>query len=193
MRARIRIHQILEIASTEDRTSKLFDLFILSLVALNVVAVIVETMEPIRVRFAAELGLFEAFSVAVFSVEYLLRLWSCTADPRYPGAIAGRMRFAVTPLALVDLLAILPAYLPFVGIDLRQLRVLRLFRLLRVAKLVRYSRSLRVIARVFVTRRGELLSTVALMVVLLIVSASLLYFAERGAQPETFNDDHFTG
>ena len=68
----------------------------------------------------------------------------------------GASRFAVTPLAVIDLLAILPFYVPFVGIDLRFVRAVRLFRVFRIAKLGRYSHAVRTIGRVLLAKKEEL-------------------------------------
>lgn len=187
MHAKARAWKILEVAASDDGASRGFDVFILLLITLNVLAVVLETVRPLHQQFAHVFTFFETFSVAVFSVEYVLRLWACTADPRFAPPIQGRLRFAFTPMALVDLLAIVPAFLPFLGFDLRQLRALRLLRLLRVAKLGRYSRSIQLIGKVIVKRRGELVSTIVVMALLLILSSSALYFAEHQAQPETFS------
>lgn len=136
---------------------------------------------------SAGLRYFEVFSVAVFTVEYLARLWVCTLDPRYGGAVRGRLRYARTPLAVIDLLAILPFYLPFfVAMDLRYLRALRLFRLFRILKMARYSVSLAIMARVVVRSREELLSTLFSAAVLLVIAASLMYHVEHDAQPGLF-------
>ncbi|MEX2121639.1 MAG: ion transporter [Pirellulales bacterium] len=78
----------------------------------NIAAFVLETVEPIHSAAPAFFRWFEIASVAVFTVEYLLRLWSCTASPNYADSL-GRLRFALTPMAIVDLLAILPFYLPF--------------------------------------------------------------------------------
>ena len=69
-------------------------------------------MEPVYSLSPAAFRWFEQISLIIFSIEYVLRLWSCTADPRYPRPILGRLRFFTTPLALIDLLVILPLYLP---------------------------------------------------------------------------------
>jgi hypothetical protein len=73
-----------------------------------------------------------------FTVEYLARLWSSVVDPKYESSLRGRIKFALTPLAIIDLLAILPFYLIFLGIDLRVIRIVRLLRIARIAKLGRY-------------------------------------------------------
>ena len=109
-----RIYELLEVSHPDDTASRFTDLFLFVLIALNVVAVIVETVEDLATQYAPIFLFFEVFSVAVFSVEYVLRLWTCVADRRYAHPITGRLRFAGSWHAVIDLLAILPFYLPYV-------------------------------------------------------------------------------
>src|SRR5438093_12549625 len=113
------------------------------LIALNVVAVIVETVQSIHERYRSAFDLFEAVSFAIFTVEYLLRVWSVCEDPAFAHPVWGRLRYLASPWALIDLIAILPSFLPLAslvgGADLRFLRVLRFFRLFRVLQLRRES------------------------------------------------------
>ena len=183
---RRRVWEIVEIARPGDDPSRAFDVAIRVLIALNVVAVVVETIPAVEAAVGPWLHAFDLGSVLVFSVEYLLRVWSAREDPRYPRPILGRLRFAVTPLALVDLLAVIPFWLPFLGIDLRILRGARLFRLFRILKIVRYSRALQTFGRVFRRKAEELVLTFALVGFLLLIASLLLYYVEHEAQPETF-------
>ncbi len=170
-----------------DEDSKYFDPFIMGLIFLNVAAVVLETVDWIYLRYAFIFGAFEIFSVAVFTVEYTLRVWSCTANPDFKDPVRGRLSFMVTPLALIDLMAVLPFYLPFVFADLRFMRALRLFRLFRVLKLARYSDSLKTFADVLRLKKEELLLMFFAIVILLVVSSSLMYDAEHEAQPDAFS------
>jgi voltage-gated potassium channel len=183
-----RAWQILDVARPGDAVSRAFDFFILTLVLLNVIAVILETVEPLGARYAAAFRRFEVFSVAVFTVEYLARLWSCVSRPEYARPVAGRLRFALRPMSLVDLLAVLPFYLEFVWVDLRFVRVLRLLRIFRVAKLGRYSSSVGLLGRVVRKNKEELVVTFALMALLVVLASSCMYFAEHEAQPDKFPD-----
>ena len=119
---RERLHSLLE-GPEEGATGLWLRLAIQVLIILNVAAVIAETVEPVGLRYADWFRGFELLSVGLFTIEYLTRLGVCTADPGYRRPIIGRLRWAITPLAIVDLLAILPAYLPLLfGVDLRGIR-----------------------------------------------------------------------
>ncbi len=122
--------------------------------------------------------------MAVFTAEYALRLWSGPAGG-WRG-LRGRLRLAARPLLVIDLLAILPAYLTFLGVDLRVLRMARMVRLARLAKLARYSVALRLLGRGLWERREELVVTALVGVFALFVAAALMYYAEHDAQPEVF-------
>jgi voltage-gated potassium channel len=90
-------------------------------------------------------------------------------------------------MSIIDLLAILPAYLPLIGVDLRFIRVLRLMRLARALKLGRYSDAIGVLSNVLRRRRDELAVMVMVLAILLVLSSGLIYYAEHDAQPEAFS------
>lgn len=169
-----------------DPWSQRFDVGIMVLIVLSVIGVMLESVPIVRESFGQPLFVFEVVAVLIFTVEYIGRLWTCTLDKRFAGALTGRLRWASTPLAMIDLLAILPFYVPFLGVDARFLRVLRLLRILRLAKLQRYMQSLNLLGKVWQTRRHEILMTTVLMLFILIIAASLMYYAERLAQPDAF-------
>lgn len=182
-----RTYQIIERVDENDREGYAFDLFIMALIVLNVAAVLLESVESVAAPLRDFFYAFEMFSVVVFSAEYILRLWSVTADPRYAGAVRGRLRYALTPLALIDLLAILPFYLQFLALDLRFVRSLRLFRLLRIFKLARYSSSMRTLGNVLRAKKEELIVTLFVVLILLVFAASAMYYAEHDEQPDKFS------
>lgn len=183
-----RIYELLEVAHPDDTASRVTDLFLFILIALNVVAVIVETVDELAMQYAVVFAYFEFFSVAVFSLEYVLRLWTCTVDKRYARPISGRIRFAGSWHAVVDILAILPFYLPmFLPLDLRIIRALRFFRLLRFLKLSRYSESMRIFGKVLHSERSELMVALFVAGVLLVLGSSFLYLVEHEAQPDKFS------
>ena len=185
--ARRRVWQIVENARPGDVAGRRFELFILALIALNVAAVVLESVAYVEERFGAAFVVFEACSVLVFVGEYAARLWSCVEDPRSRGAVRERLRFIVRPLALVDLMAIAPFFATMGTADMRVLRALRLLRLVRLLKLGRYLAALTVLQRVVYAKRAELVMSSALTSVLLIVASSIIYFAEYEAQPDKFS------
>lgn len=181
---KIRIYGIIQ---PGDEDSRSFEYFIMGLIVLNVMAVVLDTVNWIYVRYSTFFHVFEAFSIAVFSLEYILRVWTCTVDPRFRHPVKGRFHYMITPLAIIDLLAVLPFYLYFILPDMRFLRVVRLFRLFRVLKLARYSEALQTFFDVLKLKKEEMVIMVFTILILLIIFSSLLYEAEHAAQPEAFS------
>jgi voltage-gated potassium channel len=185
-RIKNRTWELLSTAKHGDLPAVFFQWFMLILIFLNVIAVILSTVQSINKEFSQFFGWFETFSVIIFSLEYLLRLWSCTSEPGR-GPVWGRIKFAFYPMSIIDLLSVLPFYLPLVGIDLRFLRIMRLFRIFRIAKVGRYYNSLNLMRNVFADKKEEIVLSATIMGALLVISASLLYFLENEAQPKAFS------
>mgnify|MGYP001269008397 FL=1 len=184
--AKLRVQEVLT-GVAADTFGRVVMFSLIGLILLNVLAVMAESVAWIKADYGSWLSGFETFSVTVFVVEYMLRIWSCTANRRFRGVVRGRIRFALTPLAIVDLLAVLPTLLLWVGVDLRFLRLIRLARLMRLAKLGRYSRALQAIWQVVRGKRAELLMALMWMAVILVMASSLMYMAENEQQPEAFS------
>lgn len=184
-----RIYHLLQVAGQRDNRSRIVDFFLIALIFVNVLAVVLESIESLASEYSGLFLWFEIFSVAVFTGEYILRIWSCTVHADYKHPFTGRVRFALTPLILVDLIAVLPFYLPMLlPIDMRILRTLRLIRLLRVFKLNRYFGALSLLGTVFKSKKDELLVGLSIMLTLLFIASVLMYFCERDVQPETFSN-----
>lgn len=183
-----RIFEILEVSRADDRISRTVDRFLIVLILLNVLAGILHSIRWMYEANAALFDYFETVSVAIFTLEYVTRVWCVTSHsrPRYQHPIMGRLRHMMTPYALIDLAAILPFLLhAAIGIDLRVLRALRLLRLL---KLTRYYSAWQTLAAVFTAQRQSFLMSGFLMGILLVLSASFMYAIEHEAQPEKFAD-----
>ena len=181
-----RVYEALS-GSPASKVAKVVSVSLMALILLNVLAVVAESVESIRLQYKDCLAGFEVFSVAVFNLEYVLRIWSCTSVPRFLHPFTGRLRYLFTPLAIVDLLAILPAILMWTGVDLRVLRILRLVRMFRLAKLGRYSRTLQTMVNIVRHKREELALSVMLMLTMLVIASSLMYTVENAEQPEAFS------
>ncbi|MGF1470444.1 MAG: ion transporter [Rubrobacteraceae bacterium] len=183
-----RTFEILQPGGAGDPQSRAFDFIIIGLILANVVTAILLSVDSVAdSRYGTYLFVFELLSLLVFTEEYLVRLWACTVDERYSRPVWGRIRFAFTPLALIDLIAISPLYLllifPGLGASAEALLMLRL---LRLFKMFRYSRSVKVFAGVVKSRREELVAAFSFTIFLLIFSSILMFFVEHQAQPEAF-------
>lgn len=170
------------------RAGRYVDWAIILLIVGNVLAVALETVPALEAAYGPYFTAFEVLSVAVFTVEYLGRIWTAPENPGYEAPITGRLRYGSRPILVVDLLAILPFYAAgFVAVDLRMLRAFRLIRFLRLLKIARYSRSLQVLLRVLRRKKADLLIAVAANLVILTVASSLMYFVEHEVQPTEFS------
>lgn len=182
---RRRTWEVLEVGAEGDSLSRTIDIMIMTLVFGNVLAVVLASVESISQPYHDLFVAFEKVSVAAFSAEFLLRIWSVadSADT-HASHSRKRIRYLFSPMAIVDILAIAPFYLSaFFSLDLRFLRILRL---LRIVKLTRYSSALGRIAEVFQLQRSALAAALFLMSVAIVLSASVVYVAEHRAQPEGF-------
>jgi voltage-gated potassium channel len=182
-----RLYDIFEKDLPDDKVGKVIDNLVFFTIMINIVAVILESVAEIKEQHAMLFWRIETVSVVLFTVEYLIRVWVCDINEKYRG-FWGRIKYILTPMALVDLFAILPFYLPlFFRFDLRFLRVLRMLRLLRVFKLGRYSSALRTLSRVLYSKREELFITLVVVFILLVVASSVMYYVESEAQPKAFS------
>ena len=158
---------------------------LIALIIGNVAAVLLESVNEFYQLYKPYFDIFENLSIMIFSGEYLLRLWSIVEQEPQEAVWKQRIRWMKSGGAIIDLLAILPAYLNFiVPIDLRFLRVLRLVRLL---KLTRYFVSLQILLRVIQREKGSFQAVIFILVIMIVMTASAIYVVENKAQPEAFS------
>lgn len=183
-----KVHILLHPELGDTRWDKILNAFIIVLIILNVAAVMIETVQPIHDKYADFFHIFDMVSVFIFTIEYILRVWSCNHDPKYQHSFHGRLRYMLSTEALIDLVAILPFYIHVVvGLDLRVLRILRLLRFFRLFRLTAYMKSAKIVRNVFKSRANELRLSFVLIAFVIIIAACLLYFAEHEAQPKVFS------
>ncbi len=186
---RQKVYAILEGGQGAGRLSIVFDILLVVLIVTNVVAGMLETVPEINNVYGDYFDDFEAVSIAIFSIEYLTRVWSAIEDPRFrgSGSFWGRLRFALQPVALIDFLAIGPSV---VGLFFGSwdLRVLRVFRLLRILKIVRYSPALTTLTDVIVAEWRALVGTLLLLICVMILSAEAMYLIEGTVNPKSFGN-----
>ena len=182
-----RVYEIIEKGKAGDQASRVFDICIVTLIILNVTAIILGSIEEINVHLELPFRIFEIVSVIFFTIEYLLRIWTSKLKTGASNSLAAFLKYIITPMAIIDLLAILPFYLPLlIPLDLRFVRVLRLTRLLRIFKIQRYARSLNLIGKVLKNKKEQLLVTIFITVILIIFSSTLMYYIENDVQPAAF-------
>lgn len=180
-----RTMEILDKGEDGDRASIWCDRVITLMVVLNVIAVVLETVPAIEMEKHAVFVTFEIFSIAFFTVEFLLRLWSAGARFGEGRAWQGRRAYLLSFSGIVDLVAILPFYLQFLfpGLDLRVLRILRLVRLL---KLSHYSTAIEDLVEAVRAERRAFGATLYLLSIALTLTSALMFYAEGEVQPEKF-------
>lgn len=185
LRWRQRLFQVLEQEKTRG-PARLIKASLMALILINVVAVVLESDPIIFSRYERFFTTLELFSLAVFTIEYLLRVWVAVESPdrRFQRPIKGRLRYMLTPMAIVDLLAVAPVW--FGILMYRDLMILRGFRLIRVFKLTRYSRSMDLMVTVLKQEKGTLASAFFILSMLIIMAAAGIHMVEGAHQPEAF-------
>jgi voltage-gated potassium channel len=168
-----KVSDILETSEPKKDIGGFFYWFLIALIILNIGAVIAGSHNDFAIKFKQPLNVFEIFSISIFTIEYILRLW--TAPIKYKKSKHPYLAFIKSGMGIIDLLSILPFF-----------RFLRLFRLLRVFKLYRYNNSMSTIGQVLNKEKDKLLSTFVIIVILLFFASSAMYYIENAAQPDKF-------
>ena len=163
-----------------------FDLFIIVWVVLSVISVLLETVESVHYILAMEFAVLDSVAVAIFTTEYLMRMYSCVEDPRFQSAYAGRARYGFTPGAVIDALAVTPFFLEALLHHLFDLRFLRIFRMLRLLKLTRFSDATKLVWDGIKREAGTIGASFFVLLLVIILCGSLGYLLEHTAQPDKF-------
>ena len=182
---RKKIWVLLEPAKENDVLSKFVDIFLLVLIFLNVLMVILETVDDLFLQYNKLFRIFEYFSVLIFSLEYVGRIWSCVEDKHFTNNLRVRIKYLFSFSSLIDLIAIAPSLLAFIfpSVDLRFIRVLRIFRFLKFS---RYSSSINNLLTVIWNQRKSFGAAFFILFIMLIIASSGMYLVEKDAQPEKF-------
>ena len=186
---RRKVYQSLSVSRSKHHSRALdVNLFIFGLILLNSLAIVLYSVPSIRALPGCEEYFYaiEAFSVSLFTLEYLLRLWSCVEDPRYRHPVKGRIRFVFTAWSLIDLLAIVPFYLTFFTTGFGLIRILRILRLIRLLRFSRYSQALLMIRRAIEYTKEELILSFSFVLFAVLIASSIIYYLEYPEQPELF-------
>ncbi len=167
---------------------KLLGIFILLLILLNLSVSILESDAEWGLGYRHLLAQFEMLSLGIFGFEYLLRLWSCVENDRYRRPILGRIKWALSPMGIIDLMVFLPFVLSiYFPADLRPLRAFRLIRIFLILKMGNFASSVSEMIEVITNKKEELIVMLSIGLILLLVSASVVFYFENPAQPAVFS------
>jgi voltage-gated potassium channel len=177
---RHRAYLILEGGRSGGFFGHVVEAILITLIVSNVLAYTLQSIPSVDAQFYTAFLWLERVSVAIFTIEYFLRLWTAPEDPTTTrGRYLSRINFALRPMMIIDFLSIAPAYValfvPFVD-----LRFLRLIRLLRLLKIARYSPALSTLAQVLAEERRALYGTVLLLLCAMVFAAAAMHVAEGG-------------
>lgn len=183
-----RIFDIIQIGQRDDFPSRAFDIFLVIIIVLNILVLILETFS-LPSDFLHVLHIIEIVTIALFGVEYLLRIW--TAEYLYPNVSRGKaiLKFLLSYDGIVDLLTIVPAFFLSGFSAFRMLRVVRIFHLFRIN--ATYD-SFNVITAVLKEKKNQIFSSLFIVIVLMFASSLCMYSVENTAQPDVF-DNAFSG
>lgn len=185
---RQKVHALVYPSAYGGTMQNIFEVFIAVWVLLSVMAVVLESVKSINYVLHLQFVILDAVAVAIFTIEYVMRIYSCVEEPGFKGAVSGRFKQAKSPSTVIDLLAILPFFLEVFLHHLFDLRFLRVFRLARLLKLTRGSDATAVLFKVVAREWPVMGAATFIMFLLVILTASLGYLFEYEAQPEKFEN-----
>ncbi|MEY3517811.1 MAG: hypothetical protein RLZ89_671, partial [Pseudomonadota bacterium] len=185
---RQKIHALVSPSDYGGKLHHIFDTFIVVWVIISVAAVVLESVHSVHYLINLEFVILDTIAVGIFTIEYLLRLYSCVEEPRFRHSFLGRFKQARQTSALIDFLAILPFFLDALLGSVLDLRFLRVFRLLRLLKLTRYNNSTKILTTVIAREWPVISASAFIMILMVVMTASLGYVFEHQAQPEKFDN-----
>jgi voltage-gated potassium channel len=182
------IFHIIDDHKSKRPLNRLFHFILFSLIVLSSLNLLLETFDIIQKDYTHVLLFLEFVTIVFFTFEYILRLYTCVEIPSYSHPLKGRLKYVITPLMLIDILALLPMYYFFLSSYNSYFYVFGIFRVLRLFKAIRYLDAFRVIGQVFYLKREQLLISFTMIFFMFIFYSCLIFIAENKAQPEVFKN-----
>ena len=181
---RRRVYLVLEQGPVGEGMSVVVDRLLIVLILINLVAVALESVPELRAAYRPAFDFIEYFSLVVFTVEYALRLWVYVehGPHRHLAAMRARLKYALSPAGIVDLIAVLPFWFAFMLPD--DLRLLLVLRIVRFFKIARYSPAMRSLLDVLYRERRALFGCLVITMGTALVAAAMMHLAEGKVQPE---------
>jgi voltage-gated potassium channel len=177
----------LELEGTQSFASQLIRVALILTILMSTACLVTETIPTLNRTWRAWLYQAELATMSVFALEYILRVWVAVERPRsrYKHAILGRLRYMLTPMAIVDMLALLPFMIKYSQVPLHPEYVL-LIQFLRIAKIVRYNPAMKMLGQAFYAERQAALAAGVIVSILILFAASGIWVLENDVQPENF-------
>jgi len=187
-RAKARIQRLMENPEEGDRTARFTHIFLAIVIITNTVAVVIFTIPSVEASFSSGLNLIITFCLLIFTIEYILRLWSCTSAPTMTGRFSERLRYATGSYQIIDLISIIPLAFPvFFPADFAILRGFRLISIFKLGRYARNSTSLALLKRVIFKKKEIFTLMIFFLVFVILFSSTIMYLVENHAQPEKFS------
>lgn len=181
-----KVYEIIEYTGKPFSINWTYDVLLILMVLLNAFAIMMESIDEVYTLYYEKLIGFEIFSVVFFAADYFLRVWSITENSRFHHPVMGRLKYMITPMAIIDLLAFFPYFIAMYIHHFEYVKFFAILRFFRFLKVVRYIKAVKIFGNVLKNKRHELsFSFVFVLFVLLLVS-TLMYYVEREAQPDDF-------
>jgi voltage-gated potassium channel len=187
MTLRRRLYLTLEPTEKGGVLERIFELFLIAIIILNIFAIVLDSVEEIHTHYKSFFENLETISIVLFTLEYVGRIYSIVESPKYKDPVSGRWKFIISPIAIIDLLAFLPFYLSFLPLDLRFLRIFRLMVVFRLFKIARYLHALKIFRQVLADRKEQLVLSFFFILFVLVLISFVMFYAEHDAQPDAFS------
>lgn len=177
----------------DDHTSRkplnrFFHGLLFTLIIISSLLLIIESVNTLGKVYSMYFYSLEVLTMVFFTIEYLMRVYTCTEQSTYKHPIFGRLRFVFTPLMLIDILSIIPFYLIIFSSNYSGFYIFSIFRVLRLFKAIRYVKAFKIIGKVFYIQREQLLVSFVFIIFVFVFASSIIYIAEKDAQPDKFSD-----
>jgi voltage-gated potassium channel len=168
--------------------NRIFHGLLFALIIASSIILVIESVKDIYRPYKSLFIVLEIFTMAFFSIEYILRLYTCTEVDGFKHPITGRIKYIFTPLMMIDMFSIIPFYLLLFSSDYSGFYIFSIFRVLRLFKAIRYVNAFSIIGKVFWIKREQLLVSFIFILFVFVFASSIIYIAEKNAQPEKFRN-----
>lgn len=181
-----KVYETIEYTGEPFTINWIYDFLLIVMVLLNAAAIMIESIDEAYVLYYEKLITFEVISVAFFAADYFLRLWSITENSRFHHPLKGRLKYMISPMAIIDLLAFFPYFIAMYAHDYEYVKFFAILRFFRFLKVVRYIKAVKIFGNVLRNKRHELSFSFVFVLFILLLVSTLMYYVERDAQPDEF-------